>query len=96
MKIAPENNYNAFNTNKENTNLLNLQPNKTKNKYGFYLEYGSEKISNLNLSTRIYAEKVIKTAIQNIKSGENIAENERLIQIFAPFVNEIPQKIIYG
>lgn len=60
------------------------------------LKYGKENFSGGNLSTRIYADKVIKTALKSIESGENVAENKKIIQIFGPIIHEDPQKIIYG
>lgn len=60
------------------------------------LKYGGENSSGVSLATRLYANRVIKNALQNIKSGENIYENRRIIDIFGLIVGEKPDKIIYG
>lgn len=60
------------------------------------LKYGGEDSSSVSLATRMYADKVIKNALQNIKSGENIYENKRIIEIFGHIIGEKPDKIIYG
>lgn len=79
-----------------NTPLADKVAASVADKYGVHLKYGTENASSLNLSTRMYADNVIKNALKNIESGENIADNRRRIQIFGSIINESPQKIIYG
>lgn len=60
------------------------------------LKYGGENSSSISLATRMYADMVIKKALENIKSGENVYENKRIIEIFGHIVGEKSDKIIYG
>ncbi len=48
------------------------------------------KKSTVNLPTKGYIDKVIAQAVTNIKNGENVAENRRILNIFSNLAGENP------
>ncbi|MBQ3034374.1 MAG: hypothetical protein IJD28_08325 [Deferribacterales bacterium] len=52
---------------------------------------GAEYLANTtNIPTKGYIDKVINRALNNIKNGENVAENRRILSIFSNIIGENP------
>ncbi len=50
----------------------------------------SSRSRNLNMPTKSYIDNVIEKALKNIKNGENVAENRRILNIFSNIAGENP------
>ncbi len=57
--------------------------------YNFSTE-NSIKSSVANMPTKGYIDKVIAQALTNIKNGENVSENRRILAIFSNITGENP------
>lgn len=58
--------------------------------YNFTTENNNSKSYVANMPTKGYIDKVIAQALTNIKNGENVSENRRILAIFSNITGENP------
>lgn len=49
---------------------------------------------NYNAPTKIYVDKVINNALNNISQGNNIEDNKRIVRIFSNLIRENPENML--
>ncbi len=58
------------------------------------LNMDKSSLKNINAPTKIYIDNVISNAIDNIKKGNNIEDNKRIVRLFSNLIQENSETVL--
>ena len=93
QNISSALNYESNNTLKENTspsNEENVIADNVKNQD----TYSKSSLKTISVPTKIYVDKVIDNALDNIAKGYNVEDNKRIVRLFSNLIKENSENIL--
>ena len=88
QNISSALNYESNNTFKENTSPSN-EENVTNQD-----TYSKSSLKTISVPTKIYVDKVIDNALDNIAKGYNVEDNKRIVRLFSNLIKENSENIL--
>lgn len=88
QNISSALNYESNNTLKENTSPSN-EENVTNQD-----TYSKSSLKTISVPTKIYVDKVIDNALDNIAKGYNVEDNKRIVRLFSNLIKENSENIL--
>lgn len=79
---APSNEENVINESKLQNNNVSQQ------------DSYSSSLKTISVPTKIYVDKVIDNALDNIAKGNNVEDNKRIVRLFSNLINENSEMIL--
>lgn len=97
---AYQNNSYIANRSERNSDVISQTP--ANDEYAVKNEQGKKDVLSLSgnapkilaTPTKIYVDKVINNALDNIARGNNIEDNKRIVRLYSNLIRENPEKIL--
>lgn len=93
QNISSALNYESNNTLKENTSPSN-EENVIAENVTNQDTYSTSSLKTISVPTKIYVDKVIDNALDNIAKGYNVEDNKRIIRLFSNLIKENSENIL--
>lgn len=93
QNISSALNYENSNTLKENTVPSN-EENVISESLTTQDTYSKSSLKTISVPTKIYVDKVIDNALNNIAKGYNVEDNKRIIRLFSNLIKENSENIL--